>query len=242
VKVLNVGCGTKTSDDPSVINLDWSMYLVIKSNPVLSRLSRLFLSDCRLERLNRLPDSIVVHDLRKGIPYPADSVDAVYHSHFLEHLDPPHARSFLQEVWRVLKPSGIQRIVVPDMERLCADYLTHLKLCLTDSRRAPEHDRYVGGIIEQAVRREAAGASQQSPAWRTIDRLILGDARKRGETHQWMYDRVNLPNLLRSLAYRDVKVERYDTSSIPCWNRFGLDRNDEDGEYKPESLYVEAFK
>jgi SAM-dependent methyltransferase len=242
VRVLNVGCGTKTSDDPSVINLDWSMYLVIKSNPVLARLSRLFLSDGRLERLNSLPDSIVVHDLRKGIPYAADSVDAVYHSHFLEHLDPPHARSFLQEVWRVLKPGGIQRIVVPDMERLCADYLTHLKLCLTDSQRASEHDRYVGGIIEQAVRREAAGASQQGPVWRTIDRLILGDARKRGETHQWMYDRVNLPSLLRSLGYRCVKVERYDTSSIPDWNRFGLDRNDKDGEYKPESLYVEAFK
>ena len=240
--ILNVGCGSKTSVDPSVINLDWSMYLVIKSNPVLSRLSRLFLSDTRLRRLNHLSDSIVVHDLRKGIPYAADSVDAVYHSHFLEHLDRPHARAFLLEVWRVLKPGGIQRIVVPDMERLCADYLTHLKLSLTDSRQASEHDRYIGGIIEQAVRREAAGATEQSPTWRKIDRLILGDARQRGETHQWMYDRVSLPTLLRSLGYRDVKVERYDTSSIPCWNRFGLDRNEGDGEYKPESLYVEAFK
>ena len=242
VTVLNVGCGAKTSDDPSVVNLDWSMYLVIKSNPVLSRLSRLFLSETRLRRLNGLSDAIVVHDLRKGIPYPADSVNAVYHSHFLEHLDRPHARSFLLEVSRVLKPGGIQRIVVPDMERLCADYLEHLKLCLSDAQQAPEHDRYVGGMIEQAVRREAAGATEQSPAWRKIDRLILGDARQRGETHQWMYDRVSLPNLLRSLGYRDVKVERYDTSSIPCWNRFGLDRNEGDGEYKPESLYVEAFK
>ena len=198
--ILNLGCGSKTSDDPSVVNLDFSMYLVIKSNPVLSRLSRPFLNDIRTRRLNGLSDSIVVHDLRKGIPYAADSVDAVYHSHFLEHLDRPHARSFLLEVLRVLKPGGIQRIVVPDLERLCADYLTHLKLCLTDSRRAPEHDRYVGGIIEQSVRREAVGAAKQSPTWRKIDRLILGDARKRGETHQWMYDRVNLPDLLRSLG------------------------------------------
>jgi len=242
VTVLNVGCGAKTSDDPSVVNLDWSMYLVIKSNPVLSRLSRLFLSETRLRRLNGLSDSIVVHDLRKGIPYPAESVGAVYHSHFLEHLDRPHARSFLLEVLRVLKPGGIQRIVVPDFERLCADYLAHLKLCLSDTERAPDHDGYIGGIIEQAVRREAVGATEQSPAWRKIDRLILGDARKRGETHQWMYDRVSLPNLLLSLGYRDVRVEQYDTSSIPCWNRFGLDRNEGGGEYKPESLYVEAFK
>ncbi len=87
-----------------------------------------------------------------------------------------------------------------------------------------------------------SGPPSRAPLWRTIDRLILGDARKRGETHQWMYDRVNLPNLLRSLGYRDVRVERYDTSSIPGWNRFGLDRNEGGGEYKPESLYVEAFK
>ena len=242
MKILNVGCGTKTSSDPRVVNLDWSMYLVIKSNPVLRRLSRLFLSKTRQERLDRLPDSIVVHDLRKGIPFDAGSVDAVYHSHFLEHLDPPIARLFLQEVWRVLKPGGIQRIVVPDMERLCASYLNHLQACLTDSSQIPQHDGYVAAIIEQAVRREGVGASEQSPAWRTVDRLLLGDARKRGETHQWMYDRINLPHMLQSVGYHHVNVEHFDTSGIPDWNRFGLDRNDNGGEYKPESVYIEAFK
>src|SRR5579862_7444640 len=86
MKLLNIGCGTKTSSDPRVINLDWSMYLVIRSHPILRALSRLLLSEVRLERLNHLPSSILVHDLRKGIPFEGNSVDAVYHSHFLEHL------------------------------------------------------------------------------------------------------------------------------------------------------------
>jgi ubiquinone/menaquinone biosynthesis C-methylase UbiE len=242
VKVLNLGCGVKTSSDPRVVNLDWSMYLVIKSNRVLSWLSRYFLSDVRLARLKQLPDSIVVHDLRKGIPFDAESVDAVYHSHFLEHLDRPNARLFLSEVHRVLKPGGIQRIVVPDLERLCADYLVHVRTSLADAREAESHDDFVAGIIEQAVRRESVGATEQSPVRRVIDRMILGDARKRGETHQWMYDRVNLPSLLKSVGYRSVNIERYDTSRIPDWNRFGLDRDEQGGEYKTESLYVEAIK
>ena len=242
MKILNIGCGTVTSADPRVVNLDWSIYLVIKSHPLLQRLSRAFLSDERRRRLEALPDSIVVHDLRKGIPFADGSVDAVYHSHFLEHLDRRSARAFLLEVRRVLKPGGVQRIAVPDLERLCASYLAHLQDCLADPSGSGAHDEYVSAIIEQLVRREASGTSQQSPWRRTLERLVLGDARTRGETHQWMYDRVNLPQLLQDTGYREVSVERYDTSRIVDWNALGLDRNGGQREYKPESLYVEAVR
>jgi SAM-dependent methyltransferase len=240
--ILNLGCGTKTSSDPRVVNLDWSTYLVIKSNPLLFALSRFVLSGERMERLRKLPDSIVVHDLRKGIPFADNSVDAVYHSHFLEHLDQPIARRFLAEVKRVLKPGGVQRIVVPDLEKLCSAYVTHLQMCMDDGNHSGEHDGYVAAMIEQMVRREAVGTSQQLPRVRVFERLLRGDARAQGQTHQWMYDRINLPHLLLALGYRDVTVERYDTSRIPDWNCYCLDRNDDDREYKPESLYVEAVK
>jgi SAM-dependent methyltransferase len=205
-------------------------------------MSRWFLSKERLARLNSLPDSIVVRDLRKGIPFGNETVDAVYHSHFLEHLDPPAARLFLLEVRRVLKPGGIQRIVIPDMEMLCRDYLAHLEACLVDPRKSPDHDSYIAEMIEQMVRREAFGTAQQTPTRRAVERIVLGDARKQGQTHQWMYDRINLPHVMRQLGYRDVVIERYDTSGISDWNRVGLDRNEGGGEYKPGSLYVEAVK
>jgi SAM-dependent methyltransferase len=242
MKILNIGCGTKTSSDPDVINMDWSMYLVIKSNPILMALSRKFLSKERWDRLNQLPSTIRVHDLRKGIPFENNSIDAVYHSHFLEHLDRPVARLFLIEVKRVLRPGGVQRIVIPDMEKLCSEYLAHLKMCLDDSGKSRDHDGYMAAMIEQMVRREAFGTAQQTPKRRALERLVLGDARKQGQTHQWMYDRVNLPYLLRDVGYQDVRVERFDSSRIPDWNRYGLDRNEIDGEYKPDSLYVEAGK
>jgi Methyltransferase domain len=106
MKILNIGCGTKTSNSPEVVNIDWSMYLVIKTNPVLAGLGRCLLDPGRKQRLQSLPDTIMVHDLRKGIPFPDNSVDAVYHSHFLEHLDSPIARMFMREVQRVRSPAA----------------------------------------------------------------------------------------------------------------------------------------
>ena len=54
----------------------------------------------------------MVHDLSKGIPFDDNSVDVVYHSHLLEHIDRKNVPTFLKEIRRVLKPRGIHRIVV----------------------------------------------------------------------------------------------------------------------------------
>lgn len=89
MKVLNLGCATKTSGHPSVVNIDWSILLRIRSNPVLKVLAPVLLNGTRLKRFQHLPDNLLVHDLSRGIPFPDASVDVVYHSHMLEHLGRP---------------------------------------------------------------------------------------------------------------------------------------------------------
>jgi hypothetical protein len=166
----------------------------------------------------------------------------VYHSHLLEHLDKDIAKIFLLEVRRVLKPGSIQRIVVPDLEKACRDYISHISISENNYNEASNHDSYVAVIIEQSVRREASGTSQQKPLRRFIENAFLGDARRKGETHQWMYDRINLSALLVSLGYKNPQLQSYNTSLIPNWNHYGLDLDENGNEYKPESLYVEAQK
>jgi len=242
MKILNLGCGTKTSLSPEVINVDWSIHLRLKKSPVPQAAVALLLRGERLERFVSLPDNIVVQDLSKGIPFDSNSVDAVYHSHLLEHLDQSIAKAFLSEVRRVLKPDGIHRIVVPDLEELCANYLSHIRACEEDPKEAVNHDGYIGAMIEQSVRREAHGTSQQRPLRRYVENLLLGDARKRGETHQWMYDRINLGELLVRVGYRNPQVLDHATSQIPNWNEYGLDVDEHGSQYKPGSLYMEARK
>jgi len=242
MKVLNVGCGTKTSDHPSVINIDWSIYLRLKKIKLVTIFAPYFLSGERLERFNNLRENIKVSDLSKGIPYPDQSVDVVYHSHLLEHLDRGVAEEFLLEVKRVLKPGGVHRIVVPDLEFLCKEYLEHLNLCESDEAEALRHDDYIDGLLEQSVRRESSGSSKQARARRFIENFLLGDARKRGETHQWMYDRVSLASKLVLAGYQNVTVQSFDESYIQDWSVYGLDLNSKGEQYVPNSLYVEAIK
>jgi SAM-dependent methyltransferase len=242
MKVLNLGCGTKVSSHPDVTNIDWSIYLRLRKNPVLRHVTPLVVSGERRKRFLALPDNILVHDLARGIPFPDRSVDAVYHSHTLEHLDRQSARGFLKEVLRVLKPGGIHRIVVPDLERLCRAYVNHIDACDSGTASAADHDEYVAAFLEQCVRREATGTSQQPPFRRFVENVVLGDATRQGDAHQWMYDRLNLAAALGGGGYQDIRVESYRSSRIPNWAQYGLDVNDQGGEYKPESIYIEASR
>jgi predicted SAM-dependent methyltransferase len=72
-------------------------------------------------------DGVIAHDLRKGIPFPDASFDVVYHSHVLEHFSQEDASRFLRECLRVLRPGGILRVVVPDLEFLARSYLQSLE-------------------------------------------------------------------------------------------------------------------
>jgi SAM-dependent methyltransferase len=226
------------SSSADVVNLDWSPYLRIARNPLLRRVAPLFLDRERRQRLREVGGNVVVHDLKRGIPWPDSSVDAVYHSHLLEHLDRAVAGDFLAEVFRVLRPGGVQRVVVPDLETLAREYIESL-----EAGDAPQHhEERIAAMIEQSVRREAYGTAQKPPLRRAIENLLLGDARRRGETHQWMYDRLNLRMLLKDAGFVDIQQRSYDSSGITQWDSYGLDRNSEGAEYKPGSLYMEAMR
>ena len=226
--------------DPRVTNIDRSIHARLRRNAVGRRLAPLVLKGERRQLFLGM-DDVLVHDLRKGIPVPDASVDAVYHSHVLEHLDRGAVPAFLSEVRRVLRPGGVHRVVVPDLEAYAREYLASLERASRAPQARAQHDTTVSEMILQMVRREASGTSEQASLQRRVENLLLGDARKRGETHMWMWDRVNLPEVLERAGFRDVQIVDWQTSCIPDWNEIGLDRDHGGGEYKPESMYVEAL-
>jgi len=240
--ILNLGCGTKVSDDPSVVNIDWSIMLRIRRNPVLRAAVPWLLKGERLRQFQALGNNIRVHDLSKGIPYADGSADSVYHSHTLEHLDRSIVAGVFAEARRVLRAGGIHRIVVPDLEQLGRDYVAHLDACAAGQGDVRQHDVKVAAILEQCVRKEAHGSSLQTPLRRAIENTLLGDARARGHTHQWMWDRFNLRAALEDAGFIDVTVHTHQSSGIAGWQRLGLDTDETGAEYKPGSLYMEARK
>jgi predicted SAM-dependent methyltransferase len=125
---LNLGCGTR-------FHPDWENIDFASMSP-----------------------SVRAHDLRKGIPYSDETFDVVYHSHVLEHFSRGAAADFLSECTRVLKSSGVLRIVIPDLEgtaRLYLDSLKKARQSVPGSRE--DHEWMVMEMYDQAVRERTGG-------------------------------------------------------------------------------------
>lgn len=61
-------------------------------------------------------------DLTKPLPYTDNSITAIFSSHVFEHLFMDEVEKLIGECYRVLKPGGICRVVVPDLEKIIALY------------------------------------------------------------------------------------------------------------------------
>ena len=128
-RLLNIGCGSVVH--PEWINLD--------SAPVVQ--------------------GVIAHDLRRGLPFSDESFDAVYGSHVLEHLVPSAAAQLLRECLRVLKPGGIVRLAVPDLEIIARLYLQSMEASLSGDVQAQQrYDWMMLELYDQAVRTAPGGA------------------------------------------------------------------------------------
>jgi len=121
---LNIGCGDAPT--PGWINYDNSPAVWLARWPLFTALLRwvglidagnvAFIDNCR--RLG-----IRYANASHRIPHDAGTVDVVYSSHMIEHLDRREAASFLAECMRVLKPGGVLRLVAPDVRWSVLEYM-----------------------------------------------------------------------------------------------------------------------
>jgi predicted SAM-dependent methyltransferase len=126
---VNVGCGSR-------YHPDWLNFDMVPAGP-----------------------GVVACDLTKGIPVADNSCDAIYHSHVLEHIRRADVPAFMRECLRVLKPGGIMRTVVPDLEQAASSYLDTLHAALDgDQSAAADHEWMVIELLDQLVRERGGGS------------------------------------------------------------------------------------
>jgi predicted SAM-dependent methyltransferase len=129
MRYLNLGCGSRFH--PTWTNLD-----VISSNA-----------------------AVRACDLSKGIPFPDNSFQVVYHSHLLEHFPKDKAFELMQECRRVLETGGVIRVAVPDLEQIVRMYLKALELsCQGDETWQHNYEWLMIQLYDQAVREQSGGA------------------------------------------------------------------------------------
>jgi len=92
-----------------------------------------------------------------GLSFEDNSMDVVYSSHFLEHLSQEQADFVLKESYRILKKDGIIRIVVPDLENVCKEYLRVLELVSQDKKYEEVYQWIIVELLDQLVRVNGGG-------------------------------------------------------------------------------------
>ena len=123
--------------------------------------------------------AVTEHDITQGLPYSNNQFDAVYHSHVLEHLDPADGERLLDECYRVLKPGGVLRIVVPNLEQIATLYLNyHREAWSGDQGAAVNYNWMKLELLDQLVRSHSGGAMGQYMAGEEIKNS--GFVRSRG--------------------------------------------------------------
>ena len=101
-------------------------------------------------------------NLLKKLDYDDESVDVIYHSQFIEHLDNEQAKKFLKECKRILSKNGIMRIVTPDFENQVNEYLSLLKY-LKNSNSSIDNNEFLKyqwiklEILDQLTRNYSGG-------------------------------------------------------------------------------------
>jgi predicted SAM-dependent methyltransferase len=99
---------------------------------------------------------VIAHDIRIGLPFAENTFEACYSSHVLEHMNTEGARRLVGECYRVLKPKGIARIVVPDLEGIATRYLANLEKADQGGSDA-DYDWMMLELYDQTTREKRGG-------------------------------------------------------------------------------------
>lgn len=113
---LHLGCSTQVVN--GWCNIDYAVGARLSKSSIFRKLNK----KLHLFNINWDP-TIFIHDLRKPLLFQDNSCEIIYSSNTLEHFSKQDGANLLRECFRVLMPSGIIRIVVPDLKPIVQRYI-----------------------------------------------------------------------------------------------------------------------
>ncbi len=210
---INIGCGQTPTRGWR--NFDNSLSLRFSNIPLLPFIMyRLRIFDSTQYSFIRFArqNCIEYGDATKGLPILSGTIDALYTSHMLEHLDRNGAELFLDEAFRILRFGGIIRIAVPDLKKLIIQYIES-----DNANTFIEATRLCVPVAKTFLQR--------------LYLLLVGP-----RNHQWMYDGNSLSAILEKHGFEKVEVMHPGHTRIHEHQPLDLH------ERLSESVYVEAQK
>ena len=173
---VQYGCGW--SGPREWVNFDASPTLRFERIPVIGR--------WYTRNAARFPEHVQYGDIVKGLPVTDGSVDGLYASHVLEHLSLEDFHTALRNSLKLLKPSGIFRLVMPDLSARAEQYLSDFK------SGDPESGH-------KFMRSCSLGLSDRPRGSRMVTQLFSNSA------HLWMWDELSAVAALQNAGFSAIR-------------------------------------
>lgn len=186
---VQYGCGFCAPD--GWLNFDASPTLRFER---LSLIGRLYTKNSR-----RFPSNVRYGDIRRGLPLPDACCTGIYASHVLEHLSLRDFEQALVETYRILRPNGTFRLVVPDLHVLAERYV----------ERARGGDPLASITFMTAAH---LGLAERKQGLGGLLTEWLGNAR-----HLSMWDFSSLRHALKRVGFTDIRRATFNDSDDPAF-------------------------
>lgn len=185
-KYIQFGCGHCAPAEWR--NFDSSPTLRFEKTPLLGTYYT--------KNANRFPPNVEYGDVIKGLPLAANSCQAIYCSHVLEHLSLEDCQRTLKNVFKLLQPGGVFRFVLPDLEFWARKYVDD---------PSPEASKEFLREIQLGLEKKPKGVVKFFYEW------------LRTSAHLWMWDYRAMEAELKSVGFVDVRRAYFNDSADPMF-------------------------
>lgn len=191
---VHYGCGMRAPK--SWRNFDCSPTLRFERIPLVGKLYT--------KNKTRFPNNVEYGDIVKGLPVPEQSCDGVYACAVLEHLSLADFRIALKNTYKILRPGGLFRFLVPDLRPMIDEYI-----------RSKDPSASIGFVQQTEL-----GYEKRPTGFQGRLSQHFGNAR-----HLWVWDfeslRVELQNAnfieIRRCSYGDSTDSMFMEVDNPDW-------------------------
>jgi predicted SAM-dependent methyltransferase len=171
MKNYHIGCGFVIGK--SWLNYDNSLFLLIDKIPILNKIFR--------NNKNKFPKDAKYGNIVNNKFCNENSADNIYCCDVLEHVPLYDGRKMLRNIYKMLKPGGVLRIVVPSLESRVEQY--------NKSKDGNLFMKSLGCVMED----------ENNNLLKKV-KFLFG-----GSRHKWMFDHKSLYSELKNSGFDNIR-------------------------------------
>jgi SAM-dependent methyltransferase len=187
-RYVQYGCGFTAPAE--WINYDASPTLRFERIPVLGKLYT--------RNKQRFPINVNFGDIVKGLPEKSNSCDSIYCSHILEHLAYNEFLTAIKNTYKILKPGGTFRGVVPDLRAAALSYI--------------EEYNHIDAPANELMRSTMLGIENRAKSLSANIKSFYGNSK-----HLWMWDYKSLEFELKKTGFVSIRECQYGDADDPVF-------------------------